>query len=350
MHKFLYLLLFPLLACPCFAQTALPDDEAEEEQELRRYSVELIVFAYAEDVATGSELFLPEVVEVEQPALIDEQDDLWSLEGPVPDDSTANAGEDVDEDDKALAEEETDEVPPVLFNEFGERVNEDGIPIDDYGNLIYQADPYALVFFTEDELTMLDTWDRLDALDAYEPLLHVGWAQAGQPQEETDPIPLEDFESPVSGLEGAFTLYLSRYLHLVVDLELAAERGEDLNGDGIIDVLPDNEPRELTYEETVALYGNTGRRETASPLPGQPITDDLFGSGNDSGDEMSPTAILKVLPLKYTISEDRIVASGDVRYYDHPKFGVVAKIERVELEEPGENVDDTDVLSPIGTQ
>jgi hypothetical protein len=39
-----------------------------------------------------------------------------------------------------------------------------------------------------------------------------------------------------------------------------------------------------------------------------------------------------------------------VRYFDHPKFGVVAKIERVELEEPGENADDTDVLLPVGAR
>ncbi|MEO1204291.1 MAG: CsiV family protein, partial [Pseudomonadota bacterium] len=239
MPKSIYVLLFLLLCCPCMAQTALPGEEAEEEQELRRYSVELIVFAYAEDVATGSELFLPEVVEVEQPSLIDERDSFWSLEGPVPDDSTADSEDDPDADDPDLddeaASEGTDGAPRVLFNEFGERVNEDGMPIDDYGNLIYQTDPYALVYFREDQLTMLDTWDRLDELDAYEPLLHVGWAQAGLPREKTDPIPLEDFASPVPGLDGAFTLYLSRFLHLVVDLELAAERGKDLDGDGIID-------------------------------------------------------------------------------------------------------------------
>lgn len=333
------------------AQSALPGEEAEEEQELRRYSVELIVFAYAEDVATGSELFLPEVVEVEQPSLIDERDSFWSLEGPLPDDSMADSEEDPDADDPDLddeaASEGTDGVPRVLFNEFGERVNEDGMPIDDYGNLIYQTDPYALVYFREDQLTMLDTWDRLDELDAYEPLLHVGWAQAGLPREKTDPIPLEDFASPVPGLDGAFTLYLSRFLHLVVDLELAAERGKDLDGDGIIDEMPDDSVRDLTYEETVALYGTQGRRQTASPLPGQPMTDDLFGRDRDYADEMSPATILKVLPLSYTIAEDRIVASGDVRYFDHPKFGVVAKVERVELVEPGQNTDDTNVLLPV---
>ena len=39
--------------------------------------------------------------------------------------------------------------------------------------------------------------------------------------------------------------------------------------------------------------------------------------------------------MRYAIREDRIFKSGDLRYFDHPKFGVLAKITRVE-EEPEE--------------
>ena len=38
--------------------------------------------------------------------------------------------------------------------------------------------------------------------------------------------------------------------------------------------------------------------------------------------------------MRFRIQEDRIVKNGETRYFDHPKFGVVAKVTRVEEEEP----------------
>ncbi len=51
-------------------------------------------------------------------------------------------------------------------------------------------------------------------------------------------------------------------------------------------------------------------------------------------------------PIRYRIFEDRIVKNGDVRYFDHPKFGVIAKITRFEEPEEEEFIDDTDDLLP----
>ena len=45
------LLLLPILAA------VAQDETAEEEQEIRRYTVEMIIFKYAQDVSTGSEIF-----------------------------------------------------------------------------------------------------------------------------------------------------------------------------------------------------------------------------------------------------------------------------------------------------
>jgi hypothetical protein len=40
-------------------------------------------------------------------------------------------------------------------------------------------------------------------------------------------------------------------------------------------------------------------------------------------------------PVHYRISEDRILRNGELRYYDHPKFGLLARATRVEeTEEP----------------
>jgi hypothetical protein len=38
-------------------------------------------------------------------------------------------------------------------------------------------------------------------------------------------------------------------------------------------------------------------------------------------------------PVRYRIKENRILRSGELRYFDHPKFGVLAKATRVEEEE-----------------
>jgi hypothetical protein len=39
------------------------------------------------------------------------------------------------------------------------------------------------------------------------------------------------------------------------------------------------------------------------------------------------------MPIRYSISEDRIFRNGELRYYDHPRFGVLARITRFEEEE-----------------
>ena len=349
--------LIPGALCLLWSATALgqaaPAGEEPEQAEVRRYSVELIVFAYAEDVATGSELFLPEIVEIERP--VETGDDPWLLEGPVPDDSMPADGAETPEIPEQEAQAEEPALPDGVFrdadgnfvNEAGERVNEFGERIDGDGNLIEADDVYATVLFTEDELTMRDTYDRLDRLDAYEPLLHVGWAQAALPEAETEALTVESFGIPVDGLEGSFTLYLSRFLHLVVDLELAAVRGEEAEfGEG-------DEPRELSYEETVVRYGMAydPRAGVGQPRPGPDpggATDDWL-AGED--DEERPDTVTMVMPLKYSISENRIFANGDVRYFDHPKFGVIARVDRVEIPEDTDRLgDDTDVLLPVGGQ
>jgi hypothetical protein len=63
----------------------------------------------------------------------------------------------------------------------------------------------------------------------------------------------------------------------------------------------------------------------------------VFGDGiNEIGfDDMNNDGIV-TFPIRYRIEEDRIVRNGELRYFDHPKFGVLAKITRVEKQEPEE--------------
>ena len=214
----------------------------EEQAPIKYYTVELIVFSYEENVGVGSEVFPPDPIE-------------------VPTDEI----------------EEIVVVPSV-------RKHPDAVGL-------------APVFLTEEEFTMLDVVERLELLDAYAPLMHVGWTQAGFPLQDTDPLNLTDFGEPPTGLSGSFTLYLARYLHLVVDLTMDAPLE-------VVEIEFDEEPA-YTLEEIGVPQG----------------------------------------PVRFRLSEDRIVKNGEVRYFDHPKFGVVAKVTRVEQSEEGDGEDVETLLS-----
>lgn len=235
--RFLALTLITALAAtPVLAQDDLPEDILEEE-EIRRYTVEVIIFSYEEDVAVGSEIFPPD----EPPEELSEE-----LPGDELLDETVAIEEPVSEEE--AQEEESLELRVVLL--------------------------------PEEEFTLGDVAAKFELLDVYETIMHFGWTQATYPDEETLPIELRVFGDPPPGLDGELTLYLSRFLHLVVDLELEA--------------------------------------------PGQSLEN--FG---DEPDPFEPRTF-------YRIQEDRIFKSGDIRYFDHPRFGVVAKITRVEEEEANE--------------
>ena len=228
--------------------TAAAQTVAEPEvREYPRYTVEVIIFEYAEEVSVGTEQFLPD-----EPPL------------PAADDPVA-----------------------------GERVFEDR-PAEPVVEEQYPAAP-EFVLHAEDELTMNDLAARLERLDVYRPVMHFAWTQPTRPEDETQPIELQALSEPPEGLDGSFMLYLSRYLHLVVDLSLEQRTG---------------------LAEPVAID--------------EPVTVYRDDRGGALFDELQPG------PVRFRISEDRIFKSGDLRYFDHPKFGVLAKITRVEEAEDDE--------------
>lgn len=211
------------------------EDLGDEVPEIRRYTVEMIIFRYAQSVSPGTEIFPADVPVVEDPGL--------------------------DEDPLFVEEEPLDEIPRFYRSV-------DFVPL------------------AEDEYTMGDILGRLERLDVYEPLMHFGWSQVTWPDEETLPIELGTMGTPPEGLNGSLRLYLSRYLHLVVDLQLDA-------------------PEARESMDAQSSYGD-------------------YRSLNEYGDVGEPD------PVRFRISENRILRSGELRYFDHPKFGVLARVTRVE--------------------
>jgi hypothetical protein len=192
-----------------------------DEQDDRRYTVEMIIFTYAQDVATAGEVFLPD---------------------------------------------------PVIEEGFNDTAVEPGA-LDERGKMTEPLPELEFVRLNRSELTMNDVMGHLRRIDIYRPVMHFGWTQRTRPEQLTRAIQLSSLAAPADGLGGSLKLYLSRFLHLVVDLEKEAE------------------------------------------VDGQTVF--------------------------YRIQEDRIFRSGELRYFDHPKFGVLAKVTRVD-EDAG--TQDTELL------
>ena len=232
--------LFLLILLPLAADAQ--DDVTEELEEIRRYTIEMIIFKYAQSVSTGSEIF---------------PGDKPPSDGLFPDDDTS------------LIEELSLDTSPT---EIEPRVLRD----------------VEFARLARDEYTMGEIMGRLRRLEVYDPIMHFGWTQITWPEEQTRPIQLASIARPPQGLDGTLTLYLSRFLHLVVDLQLNAP-------------------------------GNAGADTTRLDL--------MAG------------------PVRYRIQENRILRTGELRYFDHPKFGVLVKVSRVEDEQeelPG--VEETELL------
>jgi len=258
MKKRVSLLMLPLMTVAAFAQNS---GEQEQPPEVARYSVEMIIFSYQQDVSAGSEVFV-----ADEPPPVD--GDMF---------------------DEALVDETQFSVP-AYSEEPAEEI----------------TDKLELSMMPEEDFTLINVIERLDRLEAYTPLMHFGWTQLTYPAEETEARPLSAFMPPPEGLEGEIKLYLSRYLHLGIKLQLDAP------------------------------VANT---------PLQPLADRPYNSYNDGDDE----EVVMVYPVRYRIEEVRIFRNGELRYYDHPKFGVLAKITRAESEEPAKDDvdDDTELLGDV---
>ena len=142
----------------------------------------------------------------------------------------------------------------------------------------------------EEQWQIADVVERINDSRDFQLLIYQVWQQDGVLFDETEPFVLPTIDNKEGSLEGTATLSLSRFLHLLVEIDWL--------------------PREK--DEAFSLYpGFAGL--TAKPVP-------------------------------YSIKESRLMQRGDIHYFDHPMFGVVALITRVEeaeseLDEDGTPID-----------
>jgi hypothetical protein len=126
----------------------------------------------------------------------------------------------------------------------------------------------------EDTHTLMRTYQRLEKIDAYEPLLHIGWIQTAWSTDDSRPYRFEPPATDGIGISGTVTLYKERFLHIEVDLAL----------------------------ETVK----------------QPVRTPFF-IGSGSGDS----------PDVFKLTESRRIRGTTTHYFDSPQFGLITRIQEV---------------------
>lgn len=256
-----------------------------------RFTVELIIFTYSDSASPGSEIFVPD----RQPA-----DEYRTAD---PDPAAEGNGEFVFGDetagvsgpDKAPVDGASD--TPVA-----------GPKITGGDDSLQEAplrERIELRLLDPRAYTMDAIYNELVRLDAYHPIMRTAWTQTTLAQEVSPAIHLRALGNPPPGLDGSVTLYQGRFVHLGLDLTLDADPREQA---GRATGNATDDRRSAT--DRVIAYG------------------DARAQGQDA-DVYDDDAWLRA-PVRYRLSESRIMKSGDIRYYDHPRFGVLAKVTKVE--------------------
>jgi len=276
--------------------------DVEEEEDVRRYSVELIIFEYVDRANSGTEIFDPEELPVRP-----EEEFMFG-------DAAFGLPNDVDQFGSAASRITGPlDIDPAVIEEASPA---DELFDDDTDVLLPPEKEIELVeiptyeqaglkLLGPEDYVLNNTYQRLQTLDAYRPLMHMAWTQPTLEKDATVPITLRRLGDPPLRLDGTMTLYLGRFLHLVVDLELEEKASRRIQT---------SNRRLRRFGDERSRFGFNSEFETASII--------------------------------YRIGEDRIVRNGELRYYDHPRFGVLAKVSRVEEEEPADADIDT-FASPI---
>jgi hypothetical protein len=151
--------------------------------------------------------------------------------------------------------------------------------------------------FYGDGLQLNDVYARLERLDAYEPLVHLAWVQPARATADAIPFQVQSAGAGEFSVSGTITLYKKRYVHLEVDLELEPNSP-----------LPEAETTSWLQFETIF-----SRR-------------DASGAGRIPLEAAAETMV-------HRLQESRRMRGVDAHYFDHPLFGVIARIREIDLDD-----------------
>ncbi|MEM6817908.1 MAG: CsiV family protein [Pseudomonadota bacterium] len=170
-------------------------------------------------------------------------------------------------------EPEPDEAPiaETLPADGSVPLNEDGLPMTEAqmleAGLLEDDKPLIWTLLEEEQLDLAEAFERMRNSRDYKPLIHAGWRQPVYGKADATTLALERIADVPDELSAEASIYVERFLHLTLDLELA-----------------------------------------------KPSADSL-GS------------------VIYRLDERRKMRSGETHFFDHPRFGAIAIINKPELVE-----------------
>jgi Peptidoglycan-binding protein, CsiV len=304
--------------------------------ELPRYTVELIVFSYAEGATTGNEIFVPESPPFDEY--------MTAGSAGMPEGEVRVFSDRAEPDEQAIGNPAagrspgnpsgTPEALPPQAGGPGAEPGDGSLDGEDAANEITGAEPslgdiplrarIELRLLPPEQYSMDAIHRELIELDAYQPIMRTAWTQTAPAPGEAPAIRLRALGSPPPGLDGTVTLYQGRFVHLGLDLELDAEGAYASGGTGF-------DSRSATDRAIAGSLGENpdGNGSSADEPPGTiPVYSDR-GYGEAYGRE---DGAFFPQPVRYRIEEVRIMRDGEIRYYDHPRYGVIAKLTEVKEE------------------
>ncbi|MEM9171593.1 MAG: CsiV family protein [Pseudomonadota bacterium] len=128
--------------------------------------------------------------------------------------------------------------------------------------------PLEFTPLIRDDFLLPDIETKMRNSRDYRPIYHAAWRQVIYDAANESPLPIGRVGQPPESLTGDTSIYVSRFLHLKLDLQLTKTR--------------------------------TG----------------------ENGEPMAP--------LVYTLNERRKMRSGELHFFDHPRFGAVVLISRTD--------------------
>ena len=304
--------------------------------ELPRYTVELIVFRYAEGATTGNEIFVPEsppfdeFMRAEPAGSPDREGRVFSDRG-EPD---APAFGDAAAPRSSARSSAAPEAPPPeaaipgAGHTDGRDAGED--PVNEITGIEYSLGDIPLRTRIElrllppERYSMDEIYQDLVELDAYQPIMRTAWTQTAPGPGDAPAIRLRALGSPPPGLDGTVTLYQGRFVHLGLDLELDAE-GPYAGGGAELD------SRSATDR---AIAGSMPESPDGNGSAEPPGTIPVYSDRGYGAEPRYEDGGFLPQPVRYRIEEVRIMRDGDIRYYDHPRYGVIAKLTEVKKKVP----------------
>jgi hypothetical protein len=303
-----------ILAAMVVAMPAAPRAQAQGQDEMTWYAIEIIIFERTSELGRNAEAWpaepgFPEIADAVE----------LSREGLVP-------------------EEPAGELPNAAASETAPAT----VPADESNVPPSAREPRAFQVLPPEAYRLTDAWNRLNKSSAYRPLLHMAWIQPGFASEDArmvhvrnnnaalgtiatpiatridgDDEMLPVFDEPgdaptlsariqvardpgQAAVDGTLRVHRARYLHVKADLLYY----RPLDSDASAPVPP-------------------GSNAAAAPLPDSPDTAliELLLAEEDAA------------PRLFRLTESRRMRSAELHYLDHPLFGLLVEAWPVELPE-----------------